>query len=716
VTSHEPQSAETIQILERFASVFNLTYRRFLDLEKAEAQARESELELALERVRAKSMSMRHSDELADLVKIVFKELTRIGFSVNACIIMTYDERTNDSTWWISNFDGVSNPVGLFVPNHFNEPYLAYLSEWKKQTTKWRYKLGGVEKKKWDQYIFKNSGLATLPDPVKTAMQSAEETYLNVCFNKYASITFGSFDPMSDKDFDTLHRFAKVFEQSYTRFLDLQKAEAQVREAQIETALERVRARTMGMHQSIELHDVIETVTTQLLALGLKFDNSVFCRVHEDESWEMWMSTPQQSYPSIIYVPYIDHRIFNNLKEVKAKNLEFYTDVFEQDEAMVFFKHFFENTIAKDVPEERKQYVLSSRGMARSLFLTKDIWFVISRYSPDPFNDEENAVLKRFAKVFEQSYIRFLDLEKAEAQANEARIEIALERIRARALAMHKSDELMEVAKVLWEQMALLGQPELEASVVHLYEQDPDHIHSWRAVSIGTESNTKLTYGHMAIPKHSCEFVREWLASFYSDLKEYTIEISGAKQEEWYDMLFQLAPDVVNSMRDKKSIHEKRFYRFSKFSGGALLMVSKQEPSEKVTYLQKRAAVVFDLAYRRFSDLQKAEAQAREAQIEASLERVRSKTMAMHDSQDVGETVATMFDELVKLGIETMRCGIGIMHDEYQMELWTARPDDRGKVDLIVGRLDMRLHPLLTGGYQSWKDKKDGFSYELKDD
>ena len=45
-------------------------------------------------------------------------------------------------------------------------------------------------------------------------------------------------------------RFAKVFEQTYTRFLDLQKAEAQAREAQIELALERVRARSMAMHQS----------------------------------------------------------------------------------------------------------------------------------------------------------------------------------------------------------------------------------------------------------------------------------------------------------------------------------------------------------------------------------------------------------------------------------------------------------------------------------
>ncbi|MBL0136065.1 MAG: hypothetical protein IPP79_19840 [Chitinophagaceae bacterium] len=50
--------------------------------------------------------------------------------------------------------------------------------------------------------------------------------------------------------------------------------------------------------------------------------------------------------------------------------------------------------------------------------------------------------------------------------------------------------------------------------------------------------------------------------------------------------------------------------------------------------------------------MQKAEAQAREAQIEASLERGRSKTMAMHNSQDVGETAAVMVDELQRLGIE----------------------------------------------------------------
>ena len=134
---------------------------------------------------------------------------------------------------------------------------------------------------------------------------------------------------------------------------------------------------------------------------------------------------------------------------------------------------------------------------------------------------------------------------------------------------------------------------------------------------------------------------------------------------------------------------------------------------QQTTQILERFAGAFDSTYTRFLDLQKAEAQAREAKIEAALERVRGKTMAMHNSDDVSNTVATMFDQLVKLDIETIRCGIGIMHEPVQMEVWTAKPDAVGKADLVVGRLDMRLHPLLEGGYHGWKNKEVHFSYEF---
>src|SRR6185312_14146576 len=98
-----------------------------------------------------------------------------------------------------------------------------------------------------------------------------------------------------DADNKTLMRFGKVFQQTYTRFLDLQKAEAQVREAQIEAALERVRSRTMAMYKSSELADAAATVFHQLQSLGISnLRRSLVGIMNEKESvWDCWYTTVQ---------------------------------------------------------------------------------------------------------------------------------------------------------------------------------------------------------------------------------------------------------------------------------------------------------------------------------------------------------------------------------------------------------------------------------------
>ena len=71
-------------------------------------------------------------------------------------------------------------------------------------------------------------------------------------------------------------------------------------------------------------------------------------------------------------------------------------------------------------------------------------------------------------KVFEQTYTRFLDLQKAEAQAREAQIQLALERVRARTMAMQKSDELAEAATLLFTTIENLGNDLMECGLLHL--------------------------------------------------------------------------------------------------------------------------------------------------------------------------------------------------------------------------------------------------------
>src|SRR4026207_2283680 len=102
---------------------------------------------------------------------------------------------------------------------------------------------------------------------------------------------------------------------------------------------------------------------------------------------------------------------------------------------MPAFKAYFDYAISVgfDLPETQIHH-LANFSQGNLLFITLE---------PCP---EFHDIFKRFAAVFEQTYTRFLDLQKAEAQAREAKIEAALERVRSRTMAMQHSNELKDAA------------------------------------------------------------------------------------------------------------------------------------------------------------------------------------------------------------------------------------------------------------------------------
>ena len=89
------------------------------------------------------------------------------------------------------------------------------------------------------------------------------------------------------------------------------------------------------------------------------------------------------------------------------------------------------------------------------------------------------------------------------------------------------------------------------------------------------------------------------------------------------------------------------------------------------------------------------EKQKHELEIEAALERVRAKTLAMQNSQDVSMATAVMFNELSRLGVEKMRCGIGILqHDADLMEVCTAATTKDGHEIKGAGLVGINGHAL----------------------
>src|SRR5690606_29738480 len=106
--------------------------------------------------------------------------------------------------------------------------------------------------------------------------------------------------------------------------------------------------------------------------------------------------------------------------------------------------------------------------------------------APEP---EMKTILLKMGAAFDLAYKRFLDLQKAEYQTHQAKIETALEKVRARALAMQQPEELKEVAEVLRNEMGLLGVEELETCSIFIYDEEIQRIECWYALKDISSSN-----------------------------------------------------------------------------------------------------------------------------------------------------------------------------------------------------------------------------------
>lgn len=640
VTMNPPEE-NSRALLRRFADVFGLAFRRFSDLQKAEAQAREAEIELGLERVRSRAMAMQSSDELKALIGTLFTELTRLDLALTRCIIWVFDPATNDAMWWMANVEDPSNPMSFFINYHQHPAYLTFIKAWKNQNIRFIYDLKGKDKVKWDNILFNETELKNLPEAVKNGMRAPERVLLSASFNNFGGINVASLEPLSDEHFDILLRFAKVFDLTYTRFLDLQKAEAQTREAQIQLALERVRARTMAMQDSKELSDTSFLLANQVRELGI---NAWGCAFHiyadnEEGDYE-WFSnedgylpfykTPRKKY----FKQYFENRhceqgIF--IKEFKGKDCATHYDFLMQIPVVGdALRGLIKSGIA--LPTSQIDHIIYFE-YGYLLFIT---------YKPVP---EAHHIFKRFTKEFEQTYIRFLDLQKAEAQAREAQIQLALERVRAKTMAMQKSDELGEAAVLLFKQIKQLG-IETYASGFNIWDKEAKNLVSWMSNPTG-EINPPFE-----MPIESFERHRKIYAAWKKNETYYEEDIKDDALVKHYKFLrsFPLLDkafkksEAAGIATPDRQVHNVAFFK----QGFLLFITLEPHPEWKDIFI--RCATVFEQTYTRFNDLKQAEAQAREAQIETALERIRSMVTAMHESNELLDIVVKMRTEFVALG------------------------------------------------------------------
>jgi signal transduction histidine kinase len=232
MSTYAPLSEEEINLFKRFRMVFDLAYRRFLDIEKAENQAREAQIEASLERIRASAMAMRDSAELGGIIYKLYGELTKLDARLDRCFIMIVNPENKGITWWLAGKEGLLAENGFFVPMNQHLTHLMYLDNWTKRKKKWQYLFEGKEKSDWDNFGFSKTELTRLPEPVKMDMAGVKKIHLSGSSEQFGSLVTGSLEPLPEEQQDLINRFTIAFNQAYIRFLDLQKAEAQARQAE----------------------------------------------------------------------------------------------------------------------------------------------------------------------------------------------------------------------------------------------------------------------------------------------------------------------------------------------------------------------------------------------------------------------------------------------------------------------------------------------------
>lgn len=659
-----PYTDEENATLMRFGKVFQQTYTRFLDLQKAEAQAREAKIEAALERTRTQSMIMQHSNELDNTLRVFHQQVLHLGIESAFSFLWLPDEQKDRHIFWAAWAEDDSktlNSKAVDYPLDRNEPATGQcLLDWKANVPVVAYRVPpeGVEAyfAAWQQLI---AGVEQLKPEY-----FAGGLYYVEAFMKYGCFGVMVKNELPEEHKKILVRFAIEFERTYTRFLDLQKAEDQAREAKIEASLERVRSKTMAMHNSQDIADTIITLFDELLKLGV--DRDIRCGVNVfDQAMmgEVWTASFDTNGTTTLTKGRINMNIHPLLAGIYQAWQNKQQHAWQELSGNELKEYFRALTASPEYPFRYKISELPKKQVNNAFFFPEGCLFA---FTAEQLSEEAARLFKRFAGVFGLTYRRYLDLQKAEAQARQAQIEVAMEKVRSRSLAMQKPEELMAVAQLLRQEMALLGVEELETSSIYIHHNDSGRTDCWYAI----KDDHKLVTGHMDMNLRETWVGRQMLEFYHSDKTQTSIPMKGQNRKEWISYC-SAKSDVLDGFYGQEI--PERTYHLNKFSNGYMGAAAPGDISPESWELLQRATSVFSFAYTRFSDLQQAGAQAREAQIEAALERVRSRTMGMQKSEELSDVIHLVYEQLLALDFKIYNAGFIMDYKQNDdFNVWSA--------------------------------------------
>jgi signal transduction histidine kinase len=640
---------------------------------------------------------MHKSQDLHKVIGVVFNQMESLGLVIQSAQISDNITDTKTASFWVAA-DGQVYPDRIHLPVVKNAIMTRFIAACKNGESFYTQQLSKKQKDKYFHHYFENSSHKDVPRSRQDLIFSYPGMGFSIALGEHTALSIMRYDGIlyQDDENEIVRRFFKVFEQSYTRFLDLQKAEAQAREANIEAALERVRARAMAMNKSEELAETSSVLFEQIGELGLIASRAGFATFHDDGRFSrIWGTARDSSGKAKFSVGEIQenlHPLVIDITKAWREKKAFANIMLEGKEWSGYYKAI-EKTMNFPTKYREELLVKEKSEWYNTYFFEAGHIFAITQKA---LTEDESYIMQRFAQAFDLTYKRFLDLKLAEAQAREAKIEAALERVRSRSMAMHKSDELHDVVKVLYREFKGLNLW-FHAVNIFLRIDNSKDINLWAGA--GDLVYPSLVHWPYVNLRMHDEIYKSWGSN-----KIMHTSYTQKEKERFLEVLFKIIK--IPKARQAKIRAKKGMVTIGSFlnmTGLQLIKYANVRFTEEEQSIVLRFSIVFEQIYTRFLDLQKAEAQTREAEIETALERLRAASMAMHHSEELSSTSFVMFQEIVKLGIRPWNFAFFIFHGQSDIADCFSS-DKTGFYPIMV--LPHKPDQFLRKTYEDWRAKK----------